>query len=107
MPATVSARDLLRSLVGKEIRTVTGRRNVVIEFSGDTVLVGTNRSPRGREVPVRWVEDAIARLVEEGEVEVSVSSLGYRSAFVGAVLLQVPSATLVASSPPKVRLARS
>lgn len=57
-------------------------------------------------VPVKWVEDAVTRLLADGEIEVSVASLGYRSAFVGAVLLQIPSTTLVQSSPPRIRLTR-
>jgi hypothetical protein len=33
---------------------------------------------------IEWVEAEIQRLLEDGEVEVRVSSLGHRSAFVGA-----------------------
>jgi hypothetical protein len=55
-------------------------------------------------VPIAWVVDALQRLLDGEEVEVSVPSLGYRSAFVGAVLLAVPGAALVGSAPPRVRL---
>jgi hypothetical protein len=37
-------------------------------------------------VPIRWVQDALDRLATDGEVEISVESVGYRSAFIGAVL---------------------
>jgi hypothetical protein len=32
------------------------------------------------------VQDALERLVDEGQVEISVESVGYRSAFIAAVL---------------------
>jgi hypothetical protein len=106
MATATSARQLLQALVGKEIRTVTGRRNVVLRVDGEQVIVGTARSPNGRPVPVRWVDEAVARLLADSEIEVSVASLGYRSAFVGAVLLQMPAASLIPSSPPRIRLVR-
>ena len=37
-------------------------------------------------MPIKWVQDALDRLAADGEVEISVESVGYRSAFVGAVL---------------------
>jgi hypothetical protein len=105
MAAGADARELLQSLVGEEIATVTGRPNTVLGLDGDNVIVATGRSPGGQPVPVEWVEDAIRRLLGEGEVEVSVPSLGHRSAFVGAVLLRLPGAVLVSGTPPRVRLA--
>ncbi len=51
-----------------------------------------------------WIQDAIDDLHNTQEVEVSVESLGYRSAFAGAVLLTLPNAVLVRSSPPRIRL---
>jgi hypothetical protein len=35
-------------------------------------------------------EDALDRFESDGEIEISVESVGHRSAFVGAVLLQLP-----------------
>lgn len=81
MPESLSARELLQSLVGKEIKTASGRRNVVLAIAGDDVLVGTGRSPEGMPVPIAWVEDALSRLRDTADVEISVDSLGYRSAF--------------------------
>jgi len=48
--------------------------------------VAKTRSPSGQLVPIRWVQDALDRLATDGEVELSVASVGYRSAFIGAVL---------------------
>ena len=97
--------QFIEGLVGREITTVSGRSNRVLAVDDWVVLVATSRSPAGQPVPVRWVTDALTRLQVTREVEVSVESLGYCSGFVGAVLLQVPGAALVPSSPPRVRLA--
>jgi hypothetical protein len=102
-----SARDLLESLIGQQIETVTGRSNTVLRIDNDELIVASGRSPRGQPVPIEWVESALRRLFHDGEVEVSVLSLGHRSAFVGAVLLKVPGAILVQSVPPRVRLSDS
>jgi hypothetical protein len=80
------ARVVLKGLVGTTIRTLTGRPNTVVALEGDQVRVATTRSPKGTLVPVKWVQDALDRLASDGEVEISVDSVGYRSAFVGAVL---------------------
>jgi hypothetical protein len=48
--------------------------------------VATTRSPAGQLVPIKWVQDALDRLASDGEVEISVESVRYRSAFIGAVL---------------------
>ena len=88
----IDARSYLSSLEGRTIPTLTGRPNTILRLDGDDVIVGTNRSPQGRPVPISWIQEALDRLVEEGVVDISVESVGYRSAFVGAVLSQVPGA---------------
>jgi hypothetical protein len=98
------AREVLESLIGQEIHTVTGKPNRVARLEHDAVIVATQRSPEGTPVPVIWVKDAIDRLHKTREIEVSVESLGYRSAFVGAVLLTLPDAVLVRTTPPRIRL---
>jgi hypothetical protein len=99
------AADLLRSLEGRPLSTVTGRENRVLRVEGDTVSVWTTKSPGGQPVPIAWVQDALDRLGADGEIEISVASVGHRSAFVGAVLLTLPGATVVAgTSPPRIRL---
>jgi hypothetical protein len=100
---TPSAREVFESLIGQQIHTVTGRPNRVARLEHDAVIVATQRSPEGTPVPVIWVQDAIDRLYKRHEIEVSVESLGYRSAFVGAVLLTLPDAVLVRTTPPRIR----
>jgi hypothetical protein len=103
MPQT--AAQLLRSLIDRDIATVTGRTNRVLAVEGDQVLVRTGRSPAGRRVPVAWVQDALDTLREEGSIEISVPSVGYRSAFIGAVLSEISGAKVDRSkSPPRIRL---
>jgi hypothetical protein len=36
------------------------------------------------------VQEALDRLAEEGEVVINVAAIGYRSAFIGAVLSTIP-----------------
>jgi hypothetical protein len=104
MPGGTDARALLESLVGQQIRTITGRPNSVLGIEGDSVIVATGRSPAGQSVPIESVQNGIQRLFEEGEIEVSVPSLGHRSSFVGAVLLTLTGAVPVQTTPPRVRL---
>lgn len=105
--AVSDAHALLRSMKGRSLRTVTGRENRVLRVDQADVLVWTTRSPGGQAVPIAWVQDALDRLERDGEIEISVASVGHRSAFVGAVLLQLPGAHAVrTSSPPRIRLAR-
>jgi hypothetical protein len=97
-------RGLLGDLVGITIPTVTGRPNTIVELRGDDVLVATGRSPAGEPVPIAWVDEALTRLLRDGRVEISVGSLGHKSAFVGAVLLTLPGAAATSTRPPTVIL---
>ena len=98
---------MLRSLENRAIHTVTGRENRVLKVEGAEVLVWTTKSPQGEPVPIPWVQAALDRFEADGEIEISVESVGHRSAFVGAVLLQLPGSSLVAgTSPPRLRLNR-
>src|SRR4051794_23688812 len=78
LPDVTDARTLLESLQGRVLRTVKDRENRVLAFDGDQVLVWTTRSPGGQPVPIVLVQQAIDRLVSEGEIEISVASVGYR-----------------------------
>lgn len=100
-----NARELLASLVGQQISTVSGAPNTVLEVRETDVIVATGRSPGGQPVPIDWIESALDRLESDSEVEVSVDSLGHRSAFVGAVLMSLPGAHATTTSPRRVRLA--
>ena len=104
MSAEMDARALLESLVGQQVHTVTGQPNTVMAVAGDIVTVATDRSPAGEPVPIEWVQSGLDRLLETGEIEVGVPSLGYRGAFVAAVLLKVPGAVLVPTAPRRIRL---
>lgn len=105
MANEIDARELLEALAGQEIATATGRPNTVLRLDGDDVIVATGRSPGGQPVPIAWIQDAVDRLMADGDLEISVPSLGHRSAFVGAVLLTLPGATLASTAPPRVHLA--
>jgi hypothetical protein len=102
----MDAREYLTDLVGQTIETFKGRPNKVIAVEINDVIVGTQRSPAGKPVPIAWIQVALDRLIADGEVEVSVKSLGHRSAFLGAVLASLPDAEFAPSSPPTVRWRR-
>lgn len=98
------ARQFLQTLVNKPLHTVTGRENRVLAVASDSVRVWTTRSPNGQDVPLAWVQVAIDRIEREREIEISVASVGYRSAFIGAVLQELPGTHVVRTSPPRIRL---
>jgi hypothetical protein len=100
---TADAHAYLATLIGTTIPTLTGRPNTLIELRGTDVMVGTARSPNGHPVPIRRVQRAMDILYTAGEIEISVKSLGYRSAFIGAVLATLPGATTL-TDPRRVRL---
>lgn len=93
----------LRSLIGTTILTLTGRPNHVIDIQGDQVIVGTDRSPAGTPVPIESVQEAMDMLHRDGEIQINVKTVGYRSALIGAVLLTVPGAEGM-TNPRRVRV---
>jgi hypothetical protein len=97
-------RSHLRRLEGQTVRTLSGRPNTVLRLEGDRVIVGTKKSPAGVPVEMRELQDAADRLFMYGEAKINVASVGYRSAFVGAVLAALPNA--VAGPGQRVRLIR-
>ena len=72
--------------------TVSGRANTITAVTPLYATVATDRSPGGQRVPVTDVENALQKLRTAGKVAISPSELGYRSAFVAAVLLTLPGA---------------
>jgi hypothetical protein len=104
MTTDIDARSLLESLVGQQISTLTGRPNTVLGLADTNVIVGTDRSPDGEPVPIDAVQGALDRLQETDEIEVHPRSLGYRSSFVGAVLLTLPGAIVLPTSPRRIRI---
>ena len=97
----MDARVYLESLVGREIKTLTGRSNRVLRIEGKDVIVATDRSPNGQPVPVAWVQSALDMLEKDGDVVIDVKTVGYRSAFIGAVLATLPG-TRTALAPRRV-----
>lgn len=104
MATELDARSLVDSLVGQQISTLTGRLNTVLGLADANVIVGTDRSPDGELVPIDAVQRALDQLLETGEIEVHPRSLGYRSSFLGAVLLTLPGAVAVPTSPARIQL---
>jgi hypothetical protein len=98
-------RAVLERLAGTTIRTMTGKPNRVLRVDGDVVWVATGRSPEGKPVKIQMVQAAADRLYRYGEVEISVASVGYRSAFVGAVVSTLPG-TVSVVGPRRIRLER-
>lgn len=96
-----NARAYLASLVGHEIKTLTGRPNRIVCIDGENVIVATSRSPEGKPVPIKAVQAAIEALERDGELLINVKTVGYRSAFIGAVLASMP-ATRTAVAPFRV-----
>jgi hypothetical protein len=109
LDASPSAVDgFLRELIGTPIPTVSGRRtNTILSVGTDHVLVATGRNLTGQPVPIADVIAALRRLKRDGIVDVNVATLGYRSAFVGAVLAQLPGARIVGGSPARITISES
>jgi hypothetical protein len=89
-----TATTLLRRLLGVPLRTVTGRPNLIIEVQSNEVRVVTDRSQDGQPVPIQDVEIALSTLRQTGSVVIHPDELGYRSSFIGAVLLTLPGASV-------------
>ena len=100
-----AADDLLRSLIGCPLETPSGSANRILDVVDGNAIVQTDRSPGGQPVPVQWVQAALDALWADGEVIIHPDVVGYRSAFIGAVLRTIPG-TAIGGSPPMVRLGR-
>ena len=75
----VNAREVLLPLRGRTIRTVPrGQPNTILDVTPTQVVVGTGRTPGGAPVPISYVQEALERLHEHGELVISVPSLGHR-----------------------------
>jgi hypothetical protein len=92
------ALELIRSLIGVPLMTVAGRPNRIVAVDTKVVQVATDKSPAGQPVKVEWVQAGLDLLMERRFVRVHPDELGYRSAFIGAVLATLPGA--VASERP-------
>ena len=91
-PDTSDARKLLAGLIGRPLQTISGSPNEILELRAQEVVVATGRSPAGTPLPVAWVQDALDSLQAVGELCIDTSTVGHRSAFIGAVLKTLPGA---------------
>jgi hypothetical protein len=91
----------LEALVGSTIYTLHGSPNRITAVTENAAVVVSDRSPHGRAFPLAPVQDAANRLYESGELKLDVKSVGYRSAFIGAVLSALPD-TEVQLDPPRI-----
>jgi hypothetical protein len=96
----------LEALVGTSIPTIARKQeNRILEIRGGDVIVATSRSPQGKPVPIQEIEAAWLNLKRRGELSIEVKTVGYRSAFVGAVLATVPEVEVVPGTR-RLRVAR-
>ena len=98
-----AAGELLRSLIGQEIRTVTGRPNMVLAVNTGAALVHTSQSPDGQMVAVTEVQEGLDKLAQQGTVGLNPGELGHRSSFIGAVLATLPG-TQITLNPARITL---
>ena len=94
-PDTSDVRALLSELVGVELLTLSGRPNRILGLEGMDVIVATGRSPAGTPVPLAWVKHALDELRATGELRIDVQTVGYRSAFIGSVLRELPGVSVL------------
>ncbi|MEX0153477.1 hypothetical protein [Microbacterium sp. LMI1-1-1.1] len=95
----------LRELIGIPITTVSGSRiNTILAVDSRDVVVSTTRTAGGHAVPIGDVVAAMELIKQNGVVDVTVDTLGYRSAFIGAVLLQLPGARILGSAPARIMI---
>lgn len=96
------ARQLANALVGRTIGTLgRGKPNVVKQMRGAHVIVGTETSPGGKPVALRYLQDGLDLLYTEGRVRITPETFGgyRRSSFIGAFLGTLPG---VRTTPPPV-----
>lgn len=98
------AEVILRALVGRSIPTLSGRMNHVLGIEAGRVRVGTGRNPGGEFVEIVAIQHALDRLRKDGSLPIDKRQIGYRSAFIGAVLRSQPDVTF-SLRPARVHLA--
>ena len=100
----MDARAHLRTLLGRTISTIGQRQpNRIVEIDRNDVIVATQRSPAGQRIPIADVQAAMDMLETTGDLIIDKKVVGYRSAFIGAVLATLPGAR-VSTRPRRVRL---
>lgn len=103
--ASPDARAHLESLIGRTVFTVARRRpNIILGVDDGEVHVRTERSKgRGEKVAIADVQATFDRVWDGEEVPIHPRSVGYRSAFIGAVLASMPDVETL-EDPWRVRL---
>lgn len=103
----MDARAHLNALVGNTIHTIgQGRPNRIVAVDGADVVVATTQSPNGQRIAIAEVQAAMDMLERTGDLLIDKKIVGYRSAFIGAVLATLPGA-IVSTRPRRVRLERA
>ncbi|GLX97793.1 hypothetical protein [Herbidospora sp. NBRC 101105] len=98
------ATNLLRRLLGRDISTIKGRHNRVLEVQPPYARVATDRSPDGQLVSIAEVDFALRLLRKNGRVSIDPDKIGHRSSFIGAALMTLPSAEVIEGRPPSVAI---
>ncbi|TWX40970.1 hypothetical protein ES689_06160 [Frigoribacterium sp. ACAM 257] len=102
-PSPAAIGGFLRDLIGLELLTISDRRiNVILAVRANDVLVATDEYLSGQTVPVASVATAMETLRRDGAIDATPATLGNRSSFIGAVLLQLPGARVVDTKPPQI-----
>jgi hypothetical protein len=98
MPPPPDMHAHLASLVGRDVLTISGRRNTILRVTERHVFVRTaaTRSADGAAVDIGEVARAAERLWRDGELRIDTHTLGHhaRSAFIGAILGTIPGVRL-------------
>lgn len=81
----VNASELLGTLVGATIQSVTGSAVTVLDLRGSEVIVATEHEPERTSLPLETVQDALDRLQSAADVE--ISSPADASPWLAAVLV--------------------
>lgn len=88
---TTPAIDLLRHLIGEPLSTIDGMTNRILGIRSPHVLVATAKSPEGKPVAIKELDDALRELRQVGSVAIRTDEVGHRSTFIGTVLRTLPS----------------
>lgn len=95
---------LLRSLVGEPLATLHGSPNVVLSVDESVAHVSTTRSPKGSPVEISLLQRLLDRLGAGETVAIEPPTVGYRSAFLGAVLRTLPQIQFLDGTPVRARV---
>jgi hypothetical protein len=87
------ARELAQGLRGRTIHTIDRQLpNEVLEVVSADVIIATRKSPAGKPVALRYIQDGLDILYSDGRVRITPATFGgyRRSSFIGALLATLP-----------------